>query len=188
VCAPEDHRDDLGRVIARERRAWVAAARAEGLGAEDAVDCVHDALSAFVVARRAPGFDVPHDRWAAYVAVMVKNAARNRRRKHDRSRPHAPIDDHPFADPSPSAHDLVARAQDEERLRACIAELTDVQRAAVTLRLFEERSGQDVARELAIARGHVDVLVHRAKGALRACMCAGDDASSAAPAEHARTS
>lgn len=175
MCAPDAPiDDDLDRLIPRERAVWVAAARAEGVGAEDAIDCVQDALSAFVAMRSDAAFDVAVERWAAYVTAMVKNAAKNRRRKHDRARPHAPIDDAPYADPSPGAEELVARAEDERRLRACIAELTEVQRAVITLRLFEERSGEDVARELGIARGHVDVLVHRAKGALRACMCAGE--------------
>jgi RNA polymerase sigma-70 factor (ECF subfamily) len=40
----------------------------------------------------------------------------------------------------------------------------------VTLRLLEERSGEDVAETLGLSRGYVDVLVHRAKAALRVCM------------------
>ena len=56
------------------------------------------------------------------------------------------------------------------RLRACVAELCSVQRAVVMLRLLEERSGEDVAEVLGITRGHVDVLVHRAKASLRVCM------------------
>ncbi len=52
----------------------------------------------------------------------------------------------------------------------CVTELCGVQRAVVTLRLLEERSGEDVAESLGLTRGHVDVLVHRAKQALRVCM------------------
>jgi RNA polymerase sigma-70 factor (ECF subfamily) len=51
-----------------------------------------------------------------------------------------------------------------------VAELCSVQRAVVMLRLLDERSGEDVAEALGITRGHVDVLVHRAKAALRVCM------------------
>jgi RNA polymerase sigma-70 factor (ECF subfamily) len=40
----------------------------------------------------------------------------------------------------------------------------------VTLRLVEERDGEDVASALGISRGYVDVLLHRAKGSLFACM------------------
>ena len=56
------------------------------------------------------------------------------------------------------------------RLRTCVAELCGVQRAVVMLRLLDEQSGEDVAATLGLSRGHVDVLVHRAKAALRVCM------------------
>lgn len=58
-------------------------------------------------------------------------------------------------------------------LSESLSELVRTERAslvAVTLRLLDERSGEDVAIELGLTRGHVDVLVHRAKSALRQCM------------------
>lgn len=173
MCAPHPPSpvDDLEALIPRERAAWVATARHEGLGPEDAIDCVQDALAAFVTMRRTPDFDVPSERVAATLTVMVKNAARNRRRKHDRAKPHAPLDGALLRDEQPIADELVVRAEDGARLEACIAGLSPPQRAVVALRLFEERSGEDVARDLGIQRGHVDVLVHRAKASLRACMC-----------------
>ena len=70
----------------------------------------------------------------------------------------------------PLAAELVERAEDYLRLRTCVAELCSIQRAVVTLRLLEERSGEDVANCLGLARGYVDVLVHRAKAALQASM------------------
>jgi RNA polymerase sigma-70 factor (ECF subfamily) len=36
--------------------------------------------------------------------------------------------------------------------------------------MLEERPGEDVALALGILKGHVAVLLHRAKRALRACM------------------
>ena len=56
------------------------------------------------------------------------------------------------------------------RLRACVAELCEIQKAVVTLRMLEERAGEDVGETLGISPGHVAVLLHRAKRALRACM------------------
>ena len=41
------------------------------------------------------------------------------------------------------------------------------------LRMLEERPGEDVARALGISSGHVAVLLHRAKAALRTCMTEG---------------
>lgn len=70
--------------------------------------------------------------------------------------------------------ELLVHAEEVVRLRQCVASLCDVQRSVVLLRMLEERSGEDVAVALGLTRGHVDVLVHRAKGALRVCMRHGD--------------
>ena len=106
----------------------------------------------------------------ASLKTIVRNAARNFRRRHRRAKPHESLD----ADNEPLApstvEDLVAHAEDVVRLRACVAELCSVQRAVVMLRLLDEQSGEDTAAALGITRNHVDVLVHRAKGALRVCM------------------
>ena len=48
--------------------------------------------------------------------------------------------------------------------------LCDTQRAVVSLRLLEERRGEDVAEALGISRAYVDVLLHRAKRSLTSCM------------------
>ena len=65
---------------------------------------------------------------------------------------------------------LLARAEEQVRLRGCVAELCEIQRAVVSLRMLEERPGEDVAALLGISANHVAVLLHRAKSALRACM------------------
>jgi RNA polymerase sigma-70 factor (ECF subfamily) len=41
--------------------------------------------------------------------------------------------------------------------------------------MLEDRPGEDVARELGLERGHVAVLLHRAKAHLRACMSAEEE-------------
>jgi RNA polymerase sigma-70 factor (ECF subfamily) len=66
-------------------------------------------------------------------------------------------------------------AENTVRLRQCLASPCSVQRAVVTLRLLDERSGEDVADALGLSRGYVDVLVHRAKAALRLCMWDRDE-------------
>jgi len=68
------------------------------------------------------------------------------------------------------------RAEAQVRLRVCVAELCEIQRAVVLLRLLSEQPGDDVAQSLGISRGYVDVLTHRAKSALRACMLRGQSA------------
>ncbi len=157
-------------IVRLERHRLTSAARAEGATPEDALECVQDALCTFL-AQEGQGMlpEAPAD--VAALFTMVRNAARNKRRRHHRLKPHEPLEGEATpASPSPSPEELLVVAEETVRLRACIAELCGVQRAVVTLRLLEERSGDDVAAALGVTRNHVDVLVHRAKGALRACM------------------
>lgn len=158
---------EMNLLVRAERASLAAIARREGLGPEEALECVQDALCTFL------SLTPPHEHVLASIRVMVRNAARNARRRHHRLRIHDPVADELEA-PGGDAESLVARAEDVARLRTCVAALRGPQREVVLLRLLEERSGDDVAAELGLARGHVDVLVHRAKAALRACM--GEDA------------
>lgn len=155
----------LSRIVRQERGALFAVARTEGLDAEEAVECVQDALATFLSREE---IDAEHE--VASLKTIVKNAARNFRRAHRRRMPHAPIEDTPLPAIDPNAEALLSHAEDVVRLRACVAELCSIQRAVITLRLLEERSGEDVAEQLGITRKHVDVLVHRAKASLRVCM------------------
>jgi RNA polymerase sigma-70 factor (ECF subfamily) len=162
--------DRLGALLRVERCGLLAVAKHEGLTAEEALECVQDALCTFL-AREQAGQNAGADWALASLKLMVRNAARNFRRLHFRAKPHVAID--PLREPaseSESAEELLVRAQAMTRLRVCVAELCTIQRSVVMLRLLEERSGEDVAELLGLSRGHVDVLVHRAKAALRVCM------------------
>jgi RNA polymerase sigma-70 factor (ECF subfamily) len=165
IDATPDPLDRLSALVRGHRRELAAVARHEGLGPEDALEAVQDALATFV---GRPAGDPTHD--LASIKVMVRNAARNTRRRHRLRKPHVPVDDDHDALDAATVEDLVGHAEDVVRLRACVAELCGVQRAVVLLRFLEERSGEDVAAALDLTRGHVDVLVHRAKLALRSCM------------------
>jgi len=82
--------------------------------------------------------------------------------------PHEPIrEEHATERP---AEEAIARAEEHVRLRACVERLCDTQRAVVTLRMLEAKPGEDVAAALGISRGYVDVLLHRARASLFACM------------------
>lgn len=166
----EDVLDTLGRVVRAQRADLARLAQREGVSAEDALDCVHDAFTTFL--QLALAGDLPADpaEHAPLLAGIVRNSARNKRRRHHLARPHEAIDAvEPSAD-QPSTEALVAQAEEHVRLRACVASLCDIQRAVVTMRLLEERHGEDVATTLGLTRGHVDVLLHRAKASLLACM------------------
>jgi RNA polymerase sigma factor (sigma-70 family) len=174
----------LSRVLRASRAGLAAIARAEGLSPEDAVDCVQEGLCTLLELehRSTDGTDrvdaaASHSDEAtrARLAVIVRNAARNRRRRHDRARPHEELEAAEGAgalDAGRGADEAIARAEEHVRLRACVAELCGIQRAVVTLRMLEEQDGEDVATALGITPGYVAVLLHRAKRELRACMTA----------------
>lgn len=173
----DDILDRISR-IARERRAPLAAlARKEGLTSEDAVDCVQEALVQLLDAAQEGSLPPDPAEWSGVLAGMVRNAARNRRRRHYLARPHEDLDAHPrAAGDEPAADDIVARAEEHVRLRACVEELCEIQKAVVTLRMLDEQPGEDVAQALGITTGYVAVLLHRAKASLRECMTAGEPA------------
>lgn len=161
----------LQRLILVDRAALAAVARHEGLGPEDAIDCVQEGLCTLLSMLGSGELALRDDEGLRpYLAGIVRNAARNRRRRHHLAKPHVPID---VVEPTDDAADSelwIARAEEHVRVQACVAQLCDTQRAVVTLRLLEEQGGEDVAAALGLSRGHVDVLLHRAKHALRACL------------------
>ena len=162
----------LGRVVLRHRAAMVRVARAEGLQAEDALDCAQEAFQTFLRLPTAAALIDQQQDCGRLLSTLVRNAARNRRRRHHLARPHA--SDEPtleaLADACPSADELLERSEDHSRLRGCVASLGERQRRIVTLRLLDEQPGEDVAELLGLSRNHVAVLLHRAKEQLRACM------------------
>ena len=162
--------DALDRVVRAQRAALAGLARRQGLGAEDALDCVHDAFCTFLQLALRGELDGDDD-YAALLAGIVVNGARNKRRRHHLARPHDVIDDgDPLRDFGPSSETLVADAEECVRLRGCVARLCKTQRTVVMMRMLEERAGEDVAAALGVTRGHVDVLLHRAKASLFVCM------------------
>jgi len=161
----------VARLVHAHRARLAAVARREGLGAEDAFDAVQEAFAAFLILPQAR--ELAPSEWAGHTLVaLVRNVARNARRLHAVARPHvsddASVD--ALADGAPAADERLAQGEERERLARCVARLAEVQRAVVTLRMLEDRPGEDVARELDLRPGHVAVLLHRAKADLRACL------------------
>ena len=160
-----DHRASLARV-----------ARAEGLLAEDAFDAVQEAFRALIVRDDVRGLVARPDDARKLLVVLTRNIARNRRRLHAGARPH--VSDaravESLADEAPSSDALLESQEQREQLARCVGELAEAQRAVVTLRMLDEVPGEDVARMLGIAAGHVAVLLHRAKANLATCMAASE--------------
>jgi RNA polymerase sigma-70 factor, ECF subfamily len=161
----------LTRLVHDHRTLLARVARREGLGPEDAFDVVQDAFQAFLTlsqAQRLVG-DVEGSR--RLLIAITRNVARNRRRLHVLARPHddaAALAGLPAT--SPSADDLLVAAEEQLRLAGCLGQLAEVQRVVVSLRMLDGLAGEEVARILGLAPGHVAVLLHRAKIKLATCM------------------
>jgi RNA polymerase sigma-70 factor (ECF subfamily) len=167
--ADADAWQELSQLVREHRAELVAVARRQGLRPEEALECVQDALYTWLVQRRRDPGAVASG--VQSLKHIVKNAARNGRRRHHRLRPHLALDEvTALSHPSADAEQLVSEAETRLRLQVCVAQLREVERAVVSLRMLEERSGEDVATLLGLSRAHVDVLVHRAKATLRVCM------------------
>jgi RNA polymerase sigma-70 factor (ECF subfamily) len=166
----EDALERLSRAVQAQRGGLAAVARHEGLTPEEAIDCVQDALCTFLDLVQSDELYATADPGPVMVTI-VRNAARNQRRRHFRSRSHVETGATELIDERLILQEeLLSRAEETVRLRACVAELCEIQRAVVTLRLLEERPGEDVATLLGVSKNHVAVLLYRAKSALRDCM------------------
>jgi RNA polymerase sigma-70 factor (ECF subfamily) len=179
VDTAEDVLEGLSRLVRAQRGTLAAVARSEGMSPEDAVDCVQEGLCTLLelVQRESLSFDGDDGR--AMLVTIVRNVARNRRRRHFTARPHQDIDAVEMPDANAGVDEAIERAEEHVRLRACVEELCAIQKAVVTLRMLDEQPGEDVANALGISANHVAVLLHRAKRELRTCMATAEGRASA---------
>lgn len=157
--------------LARDHASRLAAvARREGLTAADALDAVQDAFHTLLARDDAKALRDCPDEAAHLLVAIVRNAARNARKRHHRAKPHVDVDDAGLIAPEPAPDAVLNQAQAAAQLVGCMASLGDVHRSVVTLRVLEELSGDEAARELGLTAGHVAVLLHRARKQLERCM------------------
>lgn len=160
------------RLVREHRDALIVEARRGGLEPEDALDATQDALVAFLSLPHARRLSDVLEDSRAFLLVMVRNQARNRRRRHAHARPHD-VDPELLAaigDDTESVEALVARAEAHVMALGCVERLGEVQRHVVSLRLLEDQPGHVVAERLGLSPNHVAVILHRAKARLRDCM------------------
>jgi RNA polymerase sigma-70 factor, ECF subfamily len=162
--------DWITRLARTHAQGLAAIARHEGLGTADALDAVQEAFHTFLELPRARELVDAEADSRALLATIVRNAARNLRRRHHRSRPHLELDESELADAAPSVEDALAALDDRQQLAGCLAQLGELQRRVVTLRMLEELSSAEVAARLELTPGHVAVLLHRAKKDLFRCV------------------
>ncbi|MER2561624.1 MAG: sigma-70 family RNA polymerase sigma factor [Myxococcaceae bacterium] len=162
----------VGQLVKAQRGVLVKVAMGEGLLADEALDAVQEAFATFI--EKSEWRSLPRDTPDApkLLATLVRNHARNLRRKHSRR------DEGMDAVTGNAEVDSAARQLDELMMDAeahleltgCIATLKEVQRTIVTARFFEGASGLEVAETLGITPGNVAVLLHRARERLRSCL------------------
>ena len=155
-------RDHAGRLAAIARR--------EGLTAADALDAVQDAFHTLLHRPDTDELRGRPDDAARLLAAIVRNAARNLRRRHHRARPHVELDAGSLLAAAPRPDHALEHAVTAVQLVGCMAQLGDVHRQIVTLRVLEELSGEEAARALGLTPNHVAVLLHRARKQLERCM------------------
>jgi RNA polymerase sigma-70 factor (ECF subfamily) len=110
---------------------------------------------------------------ARVLSAIVRNQARNARRRHHHARPHVDVAEAELAAAEPAPDVALARAETAAQVAGCLGRLGDVHRHVITLRVLEELSGDEAARALGVTPGHVAVLLHRARKQLEACMLEG---------------
>lgn len=131
---------------------------------------VQDAFHTFLQRPEVQALRERPDDAARLLAAIVRNAARNARRRHHRARPHVPLAEAGLAAADAGPEQALDRAETTAQLVGCLARLGDVHRHVITLRVLEELSSEDAARALGVTPGHVAVLLHRARKQLEACM------------------
>jgi RNA polymerase sigma-70 factor (ECF subfamily) len=164
---------DWVSVLARDHAGSLAAiARREGVSATDALDVVQDAFHTLIARSDSQALrDKPEDA-VRVLSTIVRNAARNLRRRHHRAKPHVDVDGQALVADAPAPDAALEQATTQAQLVGCMAKLGDVHRHVIALRVLEELSGDEAAQALGVSAGHVAVLLHRARKQLEQCMTA----------------
>jgi RNA polymerase sigma-70 factor (ECF subfamily) len=164
---------DWVSILARDHAGRLAAlARREGVSATDALDVVQDAFHTLISRPDSQALRDKPDDAARVLATIVRNAARNLRRRHHHAKPHVDVEGEALTAREPTPDEAFEQATTQAQLVGCMAKLGDAHRHVVTLRVLEELSGEEAARALGVTTGHVAVLLHRARKQLEQCMTA----------------
>ena len=152
-------------------RSLAAGAVREGLTRFEAIDAVQEAFTTLLRLPQARELSLDDEGAERLKTELVRNAARNKRRRRPRSAAHETVEDAMgVPTDAPSVDALIAAAEEHVALLGCVNQLAEIQQLVVTMRALEELSPEEVARTLGLTRGHVGVLLHRAKRALAECI------------------
>ena len=108
--------------------------------------------------------------WPAFLHRLVtfRSLDALRRRRHVGS-----LDDEPVFDPSPGPEETAVHREEEERLRAAVAELPVRQAAVSCLAYFERMSHQEIAATLDVTANAVALALRKARLRLSEALSSG---------------
>jgi RNA polymerase sigma-70 factor (ECF subfamily) len=129
-----------------------------------AEECAQDVFVA--VWRNADSYDERRAQVTTWLFTIARNRAFDLSRRRS-ARPVELQEDPSSADEAPDTADLVAAADRSARVAAALAELSDVQREALSLAYFEELSQSEIAERLDIPIGTVKGRIRLALDHLR---------------------
>src|SRR5437870_3041272 len=113
--------------LAREHAGRMAAiARREGVAAADVLDVVQDAFQTLLQRPEVERVRERPDEAARLLAAIVRNAARNARRRHRHAKPHHEIDEATLASDAAGPEAAVGNAETAAQLVGCMARLGEV--------------------------------------------------------------
>ncbi len=144
-----------------------ATARRTGVAADRVDDVVQDSL---ITIHRALATYDPDRPFAPWLRAIAQRRAIDSLRLHGRRGAREVQDEVAYlahAEPGGDAEASVSRRDDAARLRAAVATLPPLQRQAVELLGFSERSLEEASAETGRTKGALKVNLHRALRALR---------------------
>jgi len=152
-----------------------ATARRTGVPADRVDDVVQDVL--LTIHRALPTYD-PARPFLPWLRAIAARRAIDSLRLHGRRGAREVQDEDAYlahAEPGPDALSAVSSQGDVDRLREAVATLPPLQRQAVELLGFQERSLEEAARQTGRTKGALKVNLHRALRALRTRVKLPDD-------------
>lgn len=139
----------FGRYAARVK-AYLIRLGAQGAAAED---LAQEAM--LTVWRRAASYDPAKAKASTWIFVISRNAwiDRLRREKVELAYRNTTVFEEESSDEAPD--DAAARVQDESKIEAALASLSEEQRQVVRLSFFEDRPHSEIAEKLSLPLGTV---------------------------------
>ena len=166
--APPGFLSWVAELVHLHRHRLLSFARAQGLDAEAALDCVQDAFVSLMKLPQSRDIAEHNEDAAGLLFVLVKHSLSNQRRTQRRRE--ALLAEAPLAPLDPArSEQLIAEAEHLARVRGCILQMKELQRRVIELSLLDDSSGSDTAEALGISPGHVRVLLFRARAHVKSC-------------------